>query len=83
MPKCSSCGTLIHWLKKATDDRAARPNPIDVAPNEAGNLVLDISHGLYRFATPDELLLARDTGKRLYISHFATCKQADKHRRKK
>lgn len=83
MPKCNSCGTAIHWLKQQTDKREAKPNPIDVAPHWNGNLVLNVSQGLYRFATNVEIETAKAEGKHLYISHFSTCPNAKTHRRRK
>lgn len=89
---CRSCGAAIHWLKRVKKEvdgygrlvtvpvPGAKANPIDAKPHRDGKLVIDPANERYRFATGNELELARNLGKRLYISHFETCPYADRHR---
>lgn len=79
--RCRDCGAKILWLRKAEGNHVtgyvqspdAKPNPIDAVPVAGGNLVISRDRGLYRIATGNECQTARQTGKNLYISHFATC----------
>ena len=77
MPKCKGCGREIIWIGKM--------------PCEPERIVYQQdNHGEYRVVTPNgEVLRARmpenpqtATGVG-YISHFATCPQADRFRRKR
>lgn len=81
---CSSCGKEIAWMKAVPGPGKPepRPNPIEVEAHPHGNLVLDRTRRLYRFATIEELELAAIYGKNLYISHFAVCPEARQFRRK-
>ena len=70
MSECRSCGAPITW---AITDQGRRI-PLDAKPNPAGNIRLDLTHA--------HILTKSDNynGPR-YTSHFATCPNADKHRR--
>lgn len=90
MDVCRSCREPIHWLKQSKWDETlqlyvvvprAKNNPINANPNEKGNLILNVAGGVYRFATADEKKLAERQGKNLYISHFSTCRFADRYRK--
>lgn len=76
--KCKTCGAEILWLKH---HETMKSNPIDAKPNVNGNLAISREKGLYRTATGNEIDMAKNDGKNLYISHFATCRQADQHRK--
>lgn len=70
---CSTCAARIIWCRTITGKRM----PVDVDPVPDGNLLLT-----------DELLptaqsvgrVAAKPGQLLYKSHFASCRQAAKHR---
>jgi hypothetical protein len=59
--------------------------PIDVRPDPEGTIRLESSfEGMLALVlTGAELIAARRDHEQLYISHFATCPQADRFRRKK
>lgn len=70
MPACKSCGAPIRWARSVND----KPILLDAEPHEQGNL--ELSGGVARYVTPD--LNAIETR---YRSHFATCPNADEHRK--
>jgi hypothetical protein len=84
MAICRSCGAEIFWLRLAPTDKNPNPrvNPIDAVPHPEGNLVIDRRRELFRFASGNEKELQKYHGKKLYISHFETCPNADRHRTK-
>ncbi|MBF0501471.1 MAG: hypothetical protein HQM09_15125 [Candidatus Riflebacteria bacterium] len=69
MPNCKSCGASIRWVKT----EAGKSMPIDDKPNPAGNIVIENGVATVRTDKP--------ANTRLYISHFATCVNAAKHRK--
>lgn len=81
---CSTCGAQIVWCVSA----AGRPIPMDPEPHEKGNRVIVLEapdpdnrgHQILRSRAPDLLL---EAGRPLYRAHFATCPQADAHRRRR
>ncbi len=86
--KCRSCCAPIFWTVNANGKR----NPVDVEPTIDGSLFLFVRRDVlgrdYLFATHaaaasevSEKAMAR--GQPRYISHFATCPDATKHRRRK
>jgi hypothetical protein len=85
MPSCSSCGADIWWALSFTTGRRM---PIDATPTPDGNVLLAESRpdgtpvvrvvGKPAAAGPD--LFSENTEPR-FTSHFATCPQADSHRR--
>lgn len=82
---CRSCRAPMRWVSMTSGKR----NPLDVEPNPMGN-VLIVEHTneagepwrlgvvLHNGDLLDEL---RELGVPLYTSHFATCPDADEHRR--
>jgi hypothetical protein len=70
---CRSCGAAIIWTRTEADKRM----PIDTEPVDRGNLILKRGHGGQYWA----IVAADDTGPPRYVSHFATCPDADQHRR--
>jgi hypothetical protein len=68
--KCKSCGAAIVWAKTVSGKLA----PFDAESHEDGTFVIG-SDGVARF---DDMLIARQG----YRSHFATCPNAAKHRKK-
>jgi hypothetical protein len=78
---CRSCGAAIRWAVTATGKRI----PLDPEPVDGGNIVIDNSgpHG------PIATVVGKATQPGLfgddsprYVSHFATCPNADRHRRR-
>lgn len=69
--RCKTCGAAIRWAKT----NAGKPIPLDLEPVATGNLVLT-STGI---ALP--LSWELPGGEPRYVSHFATCPDADAHRR--
>jgi len=67
--RCSSCGARIVW----TRTRNGRM-PVDWIPSDRGNVEL-------RFDGHDIEARVGAVGPGKYVSHFATCPQASKHRR--
>ncbi|HEX6498702.1 MAG TPA: hypothetical protein VF054_06675 [Micromonosporaceae bacterium] len=71
---CSSCGAPIVWALTLKLHRT----PVNADPDPTGDQVL-VDMGEHRPPTVRKAS-HRDFGKRLYKSHFATCKYADRHR---
>jgi len=74
---CSSCGAPIIWAKS----KAGKAMPVDAEPVRDGNVMLE-QHGLRVTAvvTGESMLPGVQT---LYKSHFATCPNADAHRKRR
>lgn len=79
MNNCS-CGASIIW----TETINGRPMLVDAEPSRDGNITLEVRQGKVlpaRFAkNADQLGL---TVEQKYKSHFATCPNADTHRKSK
>jgi len=73
MNVCRSCKAPIRWARTA----AGRNIPLDAAPVAHGNVELD-DQGI---ATVLAATAAWDGVTPRYTSHFATCPDADQHRR--
>lgn len=71
MSACSTCGAPIWWAVT----EAGKGIPIDAEPRPDGNMVLG-DKGMR-----PHLPLFDDDAMPRYVSHFATCPQADQHRR--
>jgi hypothetical protein len=79
MSTCRSCGAAIRWAVAVNGKRM----PVDDQPMPDGNLILsDPTPGAYAptvaYVDPGALLL--DDPPR-FVSHFATCPNADQHRK--
>lgn len=68
--KCRSCGAAIIWCVTGNGKKM----PIDARPTDTGNLVLEGTEPTAVYVDP---------GTGTHTSHFATCPNADKHRRSK
>jgi hypothetical protein len=77
MSTCSSCGAAILWTQTST----GRAMPVDAEPSEKGNIYLQREPGPPIIAIYVSNKVPHDF-KPLYLSHFATCPDAKKHRRK-
>lgn len=80
MSDCRSCGAPIRWAVTATGKRI----PLDPEPVDGGNVLLhEPIDGGESIATvvgkaPAPSLFGDDAPR--YVSHFATCPNADQHR---
>lgn len=81
MANCKSCGAAIRWKKTMT----GKMMPVDYEaisfyPDPEGKelFVTDGGSVVHGVRAPEEAQMAH-TG---YISHFATCPNADQHRRR-
>lgn len=72
--QCRSCGAAIRWVYTAS----GRKMPIDAEPASDGNL--EIVRGVAQLAQTD--LFGNAPCGPFYISHFATCPNARKHRKR-
>jgi len=71
---CSSCGAPIVWATMATGSRM----PVDFEPSEGANVVLfDGPSGLMGVVVHGNAFAHKPR----HRSHFATCPNADEHRR--
>jgi len=74
MSVCSSCGAQIFWAMTA----AGKSMPLDRRPVENGNVILD-ENQIAEVISPTNRRALR--GRKTFVSHFATCPNADQHRR--
>lgn len=72
MAICRSCEAPVIWTVTTTGKKM----PIDEQPSPRGNLVY--VEGVARASTAEDQRLRRP----LYTSHFATCPDAARHRRR-
>ena len=78
--RCRSCGAPILWTVTVT----GKNMPVDKVPSLNGNIMLGARHSgppLALVQKQQQLEEHKARGTRLYVSHFATCKQSDKWRR--
>jgi len=80
---CRSCGAKILW---AVTEKGKRM-PLDAEPSEAGNIFLQHrpnQNPLAVYTTEEQRKATKGTlmEHRLFTSHFATCPQAKKWRKK-
>lgn len=73
---CRGCGAQIFWVKHERTGKAA---PIDVGPNPAGNLRLELTNDGWRYGIIG-------TGDRVppeerFMPHFASCSRSRDFRR--
>lgn len=85
--QCKSCGANIYWAHVTKKDGTPGKMPFDVTPQDNG------THKLFKRSVNGKLEIhaewvgARErkahlsAGGLLRTSHFATCPQADQHRR--
>lgn len=69
--RCRSCGARIIWCSTVR----GKSMPVDWAPSDDGNLIID-GDGVARVI---DLLSPKDSPR--HKSHFATCPDADEHRK--
>ena len=79
MSKCRSCGAEIKWIKTFSGKSMPVDNhPIYFSEGGSGIFVTDGGAVIHGTECPKNQANAR-VG---YISHFATCPNADQHRRR-
>jgi len=78
--RCCSCHARIVWARTATGERM----PVDERATGNGNVLLMVQGGHLAAGvlTHAEAARRRAGGMALYISHFATCPNAGRHRRR-
>ena len=78
--QCRSCKAAIIWIKTATGaNMPCDPTPRYYRPDKYGNAMIVTPGGHVVKASLAEEKDARGEG---YISHFATCPEAGKHRKR-
>lgn len=75
--KCSSCQAAIIWAQSAK----GHPSPIDAEPVSEGNVVLDVPDDPREPPIARVLKKGQHAPMPRYVSHFATCPNADTHRK--
>lgn len=92
---CRSCGAPIWWASEKFDSpeevEAKKGEhtikPIDAEPRDDGNVLLWQRGGSLVFKVMTnkgmEEALEKDPDRKRYVSHFVTCPNANKHRKKK
>jgi len=70
---CRRCPKAVVMLKHTGTGNYA---PIEVAPSEKGNIMVDRQNGTYTILTKGALQKARDKGHPLHLNHFASCEYA-------
>lgn len=68
MSSCRSCGEPVIWALTQREKRM----PVDVVPVVGGNIELETPLATY----------VQKSDKLRYVSHFATCVDADQHRKR-
>lgn len=81
MPRCRSCGSEVRWVVTLKGKRI----PLDPLPDGVRGNVRRVGEGVSVEARAQvlpatEAEAARAAGEPLWLSHFATCPQADTHR---
>lgn len=76
MKLCGSCEAPIFFVLSAT----GKPMPLDVHPNNAGNVQIVNGNGIVMSGAALERARAGTT--ELYMPHFATCPKAKEWRKR-
>lgn len=75
--ECRSCHAAVIWART----EAGKPMPIDAEPRPDGNLIIVGTLEGSPLVKVDPPGLFDDPSTARYVSHFATCPNADEHRR--
>lgn len=75
MSVCSSCGARIFWAHTI----AGKAMPIDADPVDTGNVLIDPDGKAIVLGKPQHT--PNLLGENRYTSHFATCPDANQHRK--
>lgn len=73
---CKSCGAEILWVKTIK----GRGMPLDSQPSPRGNVIISENGTALVYREPSAIA-ARYENEPRYLSHFATCKNADQWRK--
>ncbi len=76
---CRSCGAEIKWVTLHKTGKSHPINPTEVIESQKGTFVVQWPDGAFSILSN---LGDFDPYKKYYTSHFATCPQADKWRKK-
>lgn len=78
---CRSCGEQIVWAETVNGKRV--PMDVDPVPDLPGAMLFRLTEFPDREGFLAEFVKPADRGREpeLYVSHFATCPNADQHRR--
>jgi hypothetical protein len=76
--KCRSCGAAVVWVETVKGKRM----PLDVKPNEKGNIMLREREGREPLAIYVSDQQRESSQLKLFVSHFATCPQSKGWRKK-
>lgn len=81
MATCRSCGAAVRWELTPAGKRM----PLDPEPSPQGNVAIYGGPAMVAVALTADQLAAHNVAidGPLYLSHFATCPNADQHRKKK
>lgn len=83
MSSCRSCAAPIRWAKTL----GGKAIPLNAQPDPAGNITLketgDPKAPLARVLAGADLFDARTAGTELWMSHYATCPDSQKWRRRR
>ena len=77
MAECNSCGAPIFWAKTIK----GRPIPLDEQPSPRGNVVVSEEGTALVYRDPSAIA-PRYADSPKYLSHFATCPNAEEHRKR-
>lgn len=80
MRPCKSCGKQIHLLLNPSTGRYM---PVDDGISPEGNIRVDLEENTATVLAGNTLTNARGSGEGLSLSHFVTCPEAPRHRRRK
>lgn len=78
MSKCSSCHAPIFW---AHSRATGKPVPVDRTPTDNGNLRIATDGKVEVLTRESSKLAVLANGGSLFTAHFATCPNADQHRK--
>jgi hypothetical protein len=76
MPECKSCGAPLIWAKTIKGHSL----PLDAQPSPKGNVIVTEDGTAMVYRDPSAIA-PRYANEPRYVSHFATCPNAETHRK--
>lgn len=76
--RCGSCDAQILWVVS----ESGKAVPLDLAPDPTGRVVIETPDDPREAAVGRVLKKGEETTEPRFTSHFATCPDAEQHRRK-